>query len=106
MIEVKAVIGEHEVGLIRITNLTKEKDLEYADYSIEFGVDTGAGFAVYQRSIYSFPRKEYNVLGLIYQALATLDPKELRLDGDIDDPRSPRDARLSGHLARQLRRAL
>lgn len=91
--------GTHELGRIKIENMLTGT-LDEADYSIEFGVDTAEGFAVYQRAVYSFPRKDYNVLGLLRLALSTLEEKELKLDGDPDAPRSPRDARLSRHLAR------
>lgn len=99
--------GTHELGVIRITNMEESGDPEYGSYSVEFGVDTAAGFAIYQRSIYAFPRKRFNVLALLKQALETLDEKELSLDGDPDNqPCSPRDAGLSGYLARRLRRSL
>lgn len=106
MILVTITSGDHELGLVRITNLEDSDDPEYGNYSIELGVDTAAGFAVYQRSIESFPRKKFNALALLRQALNTLEEKELRLDGDITAPRSPRDARLSRSLAWRLGGAL
>lgn len=83
-VRIKSKAGTHELGLIRIENM-ETGSLKEADYSIEFGVDTAAGFAVYQRAIYRFPRKEYNVLGLLRLALSTLEEKELSLDGDPDN---------------------
>jgi len=86
--------GTHELGLIRIQNM-ETNDPEFGDYSIEFAVDTGEGFAAYQRSIYKFPRKDYNVLGLLRLALSTLEEKELSLDGDPDKSRPHGNAGLS-----------
>lgn len=103
MIEVSIKSGDYEVALIRITNLEDSLDPELGNYSIEFGVDTIAGFAVYQRSIEAFPRKKFNALALVRQALMTLEEKELSLDGDPDHrPRPPRHAGLSRYLARRF----
>lgn len=102
-LEVKAESNRHELAVIRITNLEDSSDPEYGNYSIEFGVDTVDGWAIYQRSIESFPRRKYNTLALIRQALNTLEEKELRLDGDIDAPRPQGDARSSRRLAWRLR---
>lgn len=85
--------GKHELGRVTIENM-ETGTLEKADYSVEFGVDTAEGFAVYQRAIYSFPRKQYNVLGLLRLALSTLEEEELTLDGDPDSS-SSRHAQLS-----------
>lgn len=106
MIRVKIKVGNREIALIRITNLEDSDDPEFGNYSIEFGVDTAEGFAVYQRSIEAFPRRKYNALALLRQALNTLDEKELRLDGDIDSPRPPDDAGISRRLAWRLGRTL
>ena len=91
--------GGAELGHIRIENM-ETGTAELGDYSVEFGVDIAEGFAVYQRAIYSFPRKDYNVLGLLRLALSTLEEKELTLDGDPDRPNPSGNARLSRHLAR------
>lgn len=94
--------GKFELARVRMTNLTSSLDPSYGDYSLEFAVNTIDGVAIYQRSVYAFPRKEYNVLGLMKLALETLDEKELSLDGDPDGP----DARHSSNLARGLERPL
>lgn len=108
MIEVSITFrdGQEELAHVRIENMTTSPDGEYADYSIQFGVDTGSGWAVYQRAIHAFPRKQFNALALLRQALATLEEKELGLDGNPDDPSSRDHARSSRDLARRLRRAL
>lgn len=57
---------------------------EFGDYSVRFGVHKGRGTGFHQRGIHSFPRKRYNVLALLLQALNTLDPSELEYVGDWD----------------------
>ena len=106
MIRVTAKIGTRELAVIRIENLEDSIDPEIGNYSIEFGVHTGDGYAVYQRQIEAFPRKKFNTLALIRQALNTLEEKELSLDGDIDIPSPPGDAGVPRNLARRLRGAL
>ena len=106
MITVQVKIGSWEMAHIRIENLNDSTDPEIGNYSIQFAVDTAEGVAVYQRHIEQFPRKKFNTLALLRQALQTLEEKELSLDGDPDAPRTPRDAGLPGHLARRLRGAL
>lgn len=94
-----------ELAHIRIEKLLDRGDGS-ADYSIQYGVDTVGGFAVYQRSIDAYLRTKYNVLGLLFLALSALDKKELFLDGDLDKPRSSRDARALRRLARRFGGAL
>jgi hypothetical protein len=79
---IRHVGSEVELGRITIENLT-EGDGELADYSIRFGVDRHEAVGVHQRAILAFPRHKYNVFGLLLQALNTLDPRELELDGEI-----------------------
>lgn len=67
-----------ELGTIRIENVGGNEEL--ADYSIQFGIDRYEAVGLYQRAIYGFPRLQYNVLGLLRQALETLDPEELTLE--------------------------
>lgn len=101
MIEVRVTTkgGTHELAKIRIENLVDSDNSELGNYSIQFGVDTVAGFAIYQRSVDNFPRKRYNVLGLLKIALDTLEEKELTLDADPD-------ARRTSDLARRIGRAM
>jgi hypothetical protein len=96
----------YELAVIRIHQVKVTPDLEYGDYSVEFGVDTAEGFAVYRRAIYAFPRKRFNALALVRQALDTLYEEELNLDGDPDDPASRDHARRASDLAGRLHRAL
>lgn len=98
MIEVVIRSGRKELGRIRLENVTATPT-EYGDYTVQFGVDTGEGWAVYQRKVEHFARKRYNVLGLIRLALSALEEKELSLDTDPD-------ARSSPDLARGLPRSL
>lgn len=101
MIEVTVTIKgtKHELARISIENLGSAD--EFGDYSVRFGVDTGSGFAVYQRSVEHFPRRRYNALALLRIALSTLEEKELTLDSDPDQ-----DAGRSPNLARGLPRAM
>lgn len=83
MIEVIIRSGRKELGRIRIENVTATA-AEYGDYAAQFGVDTGDGWAVYQRRVEHFPRKRYNVLALLRLALSALEEKDLSLDTDPD----------------------
>jgi len=90
--------GRHELLLVELENVSDEGAGEFGEYSVRFVVDTGEGFATYQRAVRGFPRKKYNALGLLRLALESLDEKELTLDADPDARRSP-------DLARRLPRA-
>lgn len=64
-----------------------------ADYSVRFGVDKMDGLGLHQRGIRAFPRKKYNVLALLRQALMTLEERDLELDGGLFEdvpPERPR----------------
>lgn len=84
MIEVRIVKtdGEHEeaLGIIRIESMTPGYNHLPCDYSVRFAVERAGAVGLHQRQIIGFPRLKYNVLGLLTQALATLDPKELELE--------------------------
>lgn len=97
-VNIKTSDGQHELARITIEKQPSDKK-EYGDYSLRFAVDTGEGFATYQRSAYNFPREKYNVLGLIKLALETLEEKELTLDAKPD-------ARRSSSVARRLPRVM
>lgn len=88
MIEVtiRKTDSDHNPVLARITieNLT-QGDGETADYSIRFGVEKSDAVGLHQRAIYGFPRKRYNALALVRQALNTLEPEELILGGDLNE---------------------
>lgn len=100
MIEVSMMLGGGELAHVRIENMDDAlANPEYGDYSIQFAVHTGEGVAMYQRSVYNFPRKQFNALALLKIALETLTEKELTLDLDPD-------ARGSSNLARRLPRTL
>ena len=74
--------SEVELGRIEIENL-ETGDEEFGNYSVRFGVDRNEAVGLHQRAMLNFPRDQYNVLGLLLQALNTLEPGELELDGDI-----------------------
>lgn len=95
MIEViiRHVGSETELGKITIENVGGDEEL--ADYSVRFGVERVKFVGVHQRGIYAFPRKRYNVFGLLLQALNTLEERDLELDGEVD----------SSDMARRFRRA-
>lgn len=97
MIEVSIKHDGRELARIKIEHLGPGGD--FSDYSIQFGVDTAEGFAVYQRAVEHFPRRKFNALALLRIALATLEEKELSLDADPD-------ARRSSSLARRLNRSM
>lgn len=82
MIEVIIKHDNREIGRITIENMTKG-DTNEADYSVRFGVDKIAEVTASRRAVWFFPRKEYNVLALLLQALKTLEPEELKLKGDL-----------------------
>lgn len=73
-----------ELARIDIESLT-DGDGDHADYSVRFGVEKIGAVGLHQRGLREFPRKEYNVLALLLQALNTLDPDELRLTGNFGD---------------------
>lgn len=95
MIEVivKGTIKGRKHELARIKIISVHNQGTHADYSVQFAVDTAEGTALYQRAIYSFPRKRLNVLALLRLALETLEEKELSLDADPDASDSPNLAR-------------
>lgn len=99
MITVTIKSGRKELARIQIENMDGIVS-EFADYSAQFAVDTGdGGLAMYQRRIDQFPRRRYNVLGLLRLALSALDEKDLTLDADPD-------ARRSSNLERRLPRVV
>ena len=73
---------EIELARLEIENVGLED--EYGDYSVRLLVHKGQGTGVHQRGITNFPRKKYNVLALLLQALNTLEPSELEYVGDWD----------------------
>lgn len=72
-----------ELAHIEIENLSVSGG-EYGDYSVRFGVHKGEGLGLHQRGIFGFPRRKYNVLALLLQALNTLEPRELEFVGEWD----------------------
>lgn len=76
-----------ELGRVTVEKMGENLD-GTADYSVRFGVDRHDAFGVHQRGIFGFPRKRYNVFGLLLQALNTLDPGELELEAEADIDRS------------------
>ena len=64
------------------------------DYVVRFVTSRGAAIGIHSRTIHQFPRRKYNALALLLQALSTLSEEELSLEGD------------TGHMARQERGTL
>lgn len=62
------------------------------DYAVRFISERGTAIGIHARTIHDFPRTKYNSLGLLLQALQTLDESELQLESDY-----------SRHMARQQR---
>ena len=92
-----------ELALVRMERLGSPTEM--GDYSFQLGVNTGEGWAVYQRSVDQFPRRRYNVLALLRVALSSLEEKELSLDRDPDQSPPP-DARRTSDLVRRLFRGM
>lgn len=111
MIEVHVSKNGEPIAHIEIKNETSQivQELhgathEYADYTVKYAVERGSAVGLHTRWIYAFPRKEFNALALVRQALNTLDEKELRLERNFD-PDAP-EATVSSDLARRLNRPM
>jgi hypothetical protein len=72
-----------ELAHIEIENVSEGSN-DLGDYSVRFGVHKGEGLGLHQRGIMGFPRRKYNVLALLLQALNTLEPAELEFVGEWD----------------------
>lgn len=78
-----------ELGRIEIENVGGTED--EGDYSVRFGVERIKAVGIHRRGFLSFPRKKYNVMALLLQALNTLEPDELELEsGDLDISNVPK----------------
>lgn len=88
IIRVKDAVNTPALARIEIENVSGY-DSDTADYSVRFGVDRMDGLGLHQRGIHSFPRKKYNVLALLRQALLTLEEGDLELDGGLFDDVPP-----------------
>ena len=104
MIEVFVKKDGQQIARIQIENITNKEDLKdgFGDYEVKFAVERGNAVSMHRRLIFGFPRKRYNVLALVRQALHTLEERELYLERDFD----PDEAPVSPDLARRLGRAL
>lgn len=98
----RAQDGPDEEQLAEIWIRKTSGNQEHGNYSVKYAVERGMAVGVHQRGIDEFPRKRYNVLALLLQALNTLSPKELELEDDFD----PDEAPVSTDLARRFRGAL
>lgn len=74
-----------ELGRIEIENVTEDGQAEFANYSVRFGVERIKGVGLHRRGMLNFPRKKYNVLGLLFQALNTLEQEEMELEGEFHE---------------------
>ena len=70
-----------ELGRIEIENVSDSAG-EMGHYSVRFAVERIGRVGLHQRGILDFPRTKYNVLALLLQALNTLVPEDLELDGE------------------------
>lgn len=99
---IEVVIRHKESGTdlarIDIENLTDNAD-DLADYSVRFGVEKIDSVGIHQRAMHNFPRLKYNVLGLVLQALNTLEPSELELEGNLGGG-LPKRGKLGWHFKR------
>lgn len=91
MIEVivRHVGSNKELAKITIENVSDSAG-EFGNYSVRFGVEKGRSVGVHQRGLVGFPRMKFNVLGLLLQALLSLDPRELEWDGEWENPNPPK----------------
>lgn len=72
--------SSEELAHIEIENLSG--DVDYADYAIKVATEKGKSVGVHKRGLVNFPRKKYNVLALLLQALNSFEPRDLELDGN------------------------
>ena len=108
MITVRVEINGQELALIRIQNLEEGNGLGKSLYAAEFVYDKMRGATGVVRKTFWHNRLEQNILALLKEALATLEPHNLEFEGG---PVSPSDlawrfrgagAKVQG-WARQLR---
>jgi len=83
-----------EFARVEIECVEESDGGEYASYAVRLGVERIGAVGVYTRALVNFPRRKYNVLALLKQALETLEPEDLELDGPYEK-RTYRSARLS-----------
>ena len=77
-----AIADEVEIGRVRIERVETYSD-KTADYAINFAVERMRAVGLHTRVIRAFPRLKYNVLGLLVQALSTLEEGELSLEPKV-----------------------
>lgn len=79
--------SQAELGRIEIEDVTigGNKTDDIGDYSVRIGVERIGSVGIIQRGLIRFPRRRYNVLALLKQALETLEPEDLELDGPYDE---------------------
>jgi hypothetical protein len=92
-----------------LAHIEVERDSEahstFGDYFVKYAVERGTAVGMHKRWIYHFPRKDYNALALVRQALMTLEPKELELESGFD-PDQPEPKGRASDLARKVRRTM
>lgn len=105
MIEVKITKDGQPIAHMEIKHIPDVEPVDlpnWATYKIKYAVERGTAVGMHTRTIYGFPRKYYNVLALVLQALNALSEKELKLEHNFD----PDEASVSTDLARKQRGAL
>lgn len=105
MIEVHISKDGEPLGHMEIERTTdKNGQLEnWATYKIKYAVERGTAVGLHTRVIYGFPRKYYNVLGLVLQALDALNEKDLKLERNFDPDKAPVSTDLAGKVGRTMR---
>lgn len=81
-----------ELAYIKIERLESD-DLNTGDYVVEFAVERVGAIGFHRRMIYGFPRTKYNVLGLLRQALSTLEMEELETESETGSSDLEREVR-------------
>lgn len=102
MIEVLVLKNSQPIAKIEIQNVETNED-DTADYSVRFAVERGSAVGLHRRLIFQFPRKRLNALGLVRQALQTLEEKELELERDFDPDQTSVSPNLAGGFSGALR---
>lgn len=101
MITVEVKRDGQPIALMEINNISEDNS-EFADYKVHYAINRGSGMGLHNRIIYGFPRKYFNVFGLLLQSLNSLNEKDLKLERDFDPDQAPVSTDMGGGLDRTL----